>query len=370
MMPMRLLLLSCVGAAFFSQAQAQDMTLNPLPTDRPLVIAHRGASALRPEHTLAAYAKAIEDGADFIEPDLVATRDGALVARHENEIGGTTDVAAHPEFAARKTSKTIDGHAVTGWFTEDFTLAELKALRARERLPELRGTAFDGQFQIVTLDEIIDFTAAEAAARGRMIGLIPEIKHPTYFQQRGLAMERKVLDTLQAHAYTRTAPVVIQSFEVSNLKELHGLLGPERSNIALLQLIDQSDRQPGDVLAAGGAQTYAEMITPAGLRAIAAYAQYLGPSVRAIVPVEDGRLGPPTALVRDAHAAGLRVAPWTLRPENFFLPASLRQGDAPAARAIEGTLEEMHRLLGAGVDAFFTDDPALGRQAVDRLMDQ
>ena len=204
-----------------TDGQAQEA---PIAT-KVLVIGHRGASALRPEHTLASYGKAIADGADFIDPDLVMTRDGVPVARHENEISGTTDVAQHAEFAARKTTKTIDGHAVTGWFTEDFTLDELKTLRARERLPELRSTAYDGQFQIPTLEEIIDFVAAESATSGRVIGIIPEIKHSTYFHKNGLPMEDRVLAILAAHAYTRTAPVEIQSFEIANLRYLRSKLG-------------------------------------------------------------------------------------------------------------------------------------------------
>ncbi|WP_049620657.1 glycerophosphodiester phosphodiesterase [Frateuria defendens] len=331
-----------------------------------LVYAHRGASALRPEHTLAAYAKAIEDGADFVEPDLVSTRDGVLVARHENEIGGTTDVAAHPEFAARKTTKTIDGKAVTGWFTEDFTLAELKTLRARERLPQLRGTRYDGQFQLLTLEEIIDFVAAESAARGRVIGLIPEIKHGTYFQQHGLAMEDKLLATLAAHAYTRTAPVEIQSFEVANLKYLRGRLGQDHANIRLLQLLDDADQQPGDVIAAGGMLRYADMMTPAGLRAIAAYADAIGPNLREVIPLAaDGTLAAPAPLVHDAHAARLEVHPYTFRPENYFQAKNFwRGGDAKTFNA-QGSVAEMHAYLDAGIDAFFTDDPALGRRALE-----
>jgi glycerophosphoryl diester phosphodiesterase len=357
-------LVACMGATLSSTTSAQ--ALRPLPTDKPLVIGHRGASALRPEHTLASYAKAIEDGADFIEPDLVPTRDGALVSRHENEIGGTTDVAAHSEFASRRTTKTIDGHTIVGWFTEDFSLAELKTLRARERLPELRGTTFDGQFQIVTLEEIIDFAAAEAAARGRVIGIIPEIKHPTYFQQRGLAMEAKVLATLQAHAYTRSAPVVIQSFEVANLKQLRTLLGDAHPNIQLLQLTSAPDEQPGDVLAAGGTLTYAQMLSPAGLKDIARYAQILGPNIRSIIPLDARqRLGTPTTLVRDAHAAGLKVEPYTFRPENYFLPGDKHEGDAPSTRHDAGSIAEMRAYLDAGIDGLFTDDPALGRVAVD-----
>jgi len=335
-------------------------------TSKVLVIGHRGASALRPEHTLASYAKAIADGADVIEPDLVMTRDGVMVARHENNIANTTDVADHPEFAARKTTKVIDGQRVTGWFTEDFTLAELKTLRARERLPELRGNAWDGQFQIVTLDEIIDFVAAESAARGRVIGLIPEIKHSSYFQRIGLPMEDELLATLAAHAYTRTAPVEIQSFEIANLKYLRGKLGNAHPNITLLQLIDEPTMHPGDVLAVGGALTYAQMITPAGLRAIAQYADAIGPDYHAIIPyTADGHLGTPTTLVHDAHAAGLQVHPYTFRPENTFLAKNFWQGDDPNTRNAAGMLAQLRVYLDTGIDAFFTDDPALGRQAVD-----
>ena len=201
------------------------------PTAKPLVIAHRGASASLPEHTLAAYARAIGEGADYIEPDLVATRDGVLVARHENEIGGTTDVAAHPEFASRRTTRTVDGHELEGWFVEDFTLDELRTLRARERLPQLRSTAFDGRYPVPTFDEIVDLVAREATARGRVIGLIPEIKHSSYFIARGLPMEERLLDALAAHPYTRTAPVVIQSFETANLRALRARLGDDRANI-------------------------------------------------------------------------------------------------------------------------------------------
>jgi glycerophosphoryl diester phosphodiesterase len=326
-----------------------------------LVIGHRGASALRPEHTLASYGKAIEDGADFIEPDLVSTRDGVLVARHENEIGGTTDVASHPEFASRKTTKTIDGVAGTGWFTEDFTLAEIKTLRARERLPDIRGTRYDGAFQVVTLDEIIDFVAAESAAHDRVIGIIPEIKHGTYFQAQKLPMEDKVLAILAAHAYTRTAPVEIQSFEVANLKYLRGKLGSSHPNIRLLQLMDAPGAHPAD----DPAMTYARMMTPAGLAAVRRYADAIGPSVRALIPLAaDGSLGKPTALIDDAHRAGLEVHPYTFRPENQFLAKEFRSTDGDAARNEAGSIAEIRTYIAAGVDAFFTDDPALGRRAL------
>ncbi|WP_425477534.1 glycerophosphodiester phosphodiesterase [Dyella solisilvae] len=346
---------------------AADVQANEAPlAPKVLVIGHRGASALRPEHTLASYGKAIADGADFIEPDLVMTRDGVPVARHENEISGTTDVAQHAEFASRKTTKTIDGHAVTGWFTEDFTLDELKTLRARERLPQLRSTAYDGQFQIPTLDEIIDFVATESATRGRVIGIIPEIKHSTYFQKAGLPMEDRVLAILAAHAYTRTAPVEIQSFEIANLRYLRGKLGKAHPNIRLLQLLDDPGDQPYDVVAAGGKLSYGDMMKPAGLREIASYADAIGPNIRAIIPLNaDSTLGQPTALVHDAHAAKLELHPFTFRPENYFQARNFWKGSDPKTFNEAGSVAEIRAYLDAGIDAFFTDDPAIGREAVD-----
>jgi glycerophosphoryl diester phosphodiesterase len=348
-------------------AMANPVHANEAPLARKvLVIGHRGASALRPEHTLASYGKAIADGADFIEPDLVMTRDGVMVARHENEIGGTTDVATHAEFAARKTTKTVDGNQVTGWFTEDFTLAELKTLRARERLPQYRSTAFDGEFQIPTLDEIIDFVASESATQGRVIGIIPEIKHGTYFQHLGLPMEDRLLQVLNAHAYTRTAPVEIQSFEISNLRYLRTKLGRQHPNIRLLQLMDDEGEQPYDVIAAGHSLTYAQMMTPTGLHDIASYADAIGPSIRSIIPLDaDGKLGKPSQLVHDAHKAGLEVHPYTFRPENVFQAKDFWHGSDQKTFNEAGSIAEMHAYLDAGVDAFFTDDPAIGRKALD-----
>ncbi len=331
-----------------------------------LVIGHRGEPARRPEHTLASYGLAIADGADFIEPDLVMSRDGVMVARHENEIGSTTDVADHPEFALRKTRKTIDGQEVSGWFTEDFSLAELKTLRARERLPLLRGTAFDGAFQIVTLDEIIDFVAAESAVVGHPVGIIPEIKHGTYFRKLGLPMEDRLLATLAAHSYTRTAPVEIQSFEVGNLQYLRSKLGHAHANIRLLQLIDEPQLQPYDVLFAGGKLTYAQMMTPAGLRDVSRYADAIGPSIEAIIPrTADGHMGQPTTLVHDAHALGLELHPYTFRPENQFLAKDFWHGDDPHTFNDAGLIAQIDAYLDTGIDAFFTDDAAIGRRAVD-----
>lgn len=362
MKPLCWIALATLGLALPYAAHAVEKPI----AAKVLVIGHRGASALRPEHTLASYGKAIADGADFIEPDLVMTKDGVPVARHENEISGTTDVASHPEFAGRKATKTIDGRMVTGWFTEDFTLAELKTLRARERLPELRSTKYDGQFQIPTLDEIIDFVATESATRERVIGIIPEIKHGTYFQKAKLPMEDRVLAILAAHAYTRTAPVEIQSFEIANLRYLRGKLGKSHPNIHLLQLLDDAKEQPYDVVAAGGKLTYGEMMTPAGLRDIAGYADAIGPNIRAIIPLaKDGTLGQPTSLAHDAHAVKLELHPYTFRPENHFQAKNFWQGSDPKAFNEAGSVAEIRAYLDAGVDAFFTDDPAIGRKAVD-----
>ncbi len=352
-------------------AGALVMTANSQANEAPLakkvlVIGHRGASALRPEHTLASYGKAIADGADFIEPDLVMTKDGVPVARHENEISGTTDVAQHAEFASRKTTKTIDGEKVTGWFTEDFTLTELKTLRARERLPQFRSTAYDGQFQIPTLDEIIDFVATESATQGRVIGIIPEIKHGTYFQKAGLPMEDRVLAILAAHTYTRTAPVEIQSFEIANLRYLRGKLGKDHPNIRLLQLLGDAKEEPYDVVAAGKKLTFAQMMTPAGLRDIAGYADAIGPNIRSIIPLAaDGTLGKPTSLAHDAHAVKLELHPYTFRPENYFQAKNFWQGSDPKTFNEAGSIAEIRAYLDAGVDAFFTDDPAIGRKALD-----
>jgi glycerophosphoryl diester phosphodiesterase len=307
--------------------------------DRPIVIAHRGASGLLPEHTIAAYTRAIDDGADFIEPDLVPTRDGVLVARHENEISGTTDVASRAEFADRKTTKTIDGASVTGWFTEDFTLAELKTLRARERLPELRGTANDGRFEIPSLDEIITL------AKARGVGIYPETKHPTYFAAIGLPLEAKLVAALDAAGWRDAdAPVFIQSFEVTNLKRLDGMTG-----VRLIQLV-AAEGGPAD----GTYRSYAEMLTPEGLKAVAAYADGIGPEKTLVIPRgPDMRLTSPTRLVADAHAAGLKVHPWTFRAENYFLPTDHRKGEDP--RAHGDLVGEIRAYLATGIDGLFSD---------------
>jgi glycerophosphoryl diester phosphodiesterase len=318
----------------------------------PLVIGHRGASGYRPEHTLASYRLAIGMGADYIEPDLVSTRDHVLVARHENNIAETTDVADHPEFADRETTKTIDGIEVTGWFTEDFTLAELRTLRARERLPDLRpaNTAFDGLDQVPTLQEVIDL------AKRAGVGIYPETKHPTYFDSIGLSLEEPLVETLHANGYRgRNAPVFIQSFEVANLKELN-----RRTRVPLVQLLDATG-QPYDFVVAGDPRTYQDLATPEGLREIATYADGVGPNKNLIVPRDDaGNLLDPTSFVRDAHRAGLVVHPWTFRKENSFLPNDFRQGN-PASpefpRATGDAPAEFRLFFRLGVDGLFSDHP-------------
>ncbi|MBM7491057.1 glycerophosphoryl diester phosphodiesterase [Micromonospora luteifusca] len=321
--------------------------------DRPIVIGHRGASGYRPEHTLEAYRLAIRMGADYIEPDLVSTSDGVLVARHENEISGTTDVAARPEFATRKATKTIDGVAVTGWFTEDFTLAELKTLRAKERLPQARvpNTAFDGRFEVPTLQEVIDLARAEGRARGRTIGIYPETKHPSYFASIGLPLEEPLLRVLRHNKLDRkNSPVFIQSFETANLRRLSRL-----TDVKLIQLLDATGR-PYDFTVAGDTRSYQDLASPAGLKWIAGYADGIGANKNLIVPRDAaGALLAPTNVVRDAHRERLLVHSWTFRAENQFLPMNFRIGTDPNARG--DITAEYELFLGLGLDGVFTDQP-------------
>ncbi len=319
------------------------------------VIAHRGASGYRPEHTIASYELAIEQGADIIEPDLVSTADGVLVARHENEIGGTTDVAAHPEFAARHTTKTIDGRSVTGWFTEDFTLAELRTLRAVERLPQMRpgNTVYDGRFAIPTFDEVLDLAVAAGRRTGRTIGVAPETKHPSHFAALGLSLTEPLLASLRRVGWDHAgAPVIVQSFETGNLRDLAG-----RSGVPLAQLVD-SHGAPFDRQLAGDPTTYADLLTPVGLREVSTYAGWLAPHKHLVLPRDaDGALTGEHRLVDEAHEVGLRVVAWTFRLENHFLPADLRRRGGPNA---PGSLtRELRAALRAGVDAVFTDHPDL-----------
>lgn len=323
---------------------------------RPLAIGHRGTAGYRPEHTLASYQLAIDLGADFIEPDLVSTRDGHLVARHENDISGTTDVSNHPEFASRKATKVVDGLSVTGWFTEDFTLAELKTLRARERLPALRpqNAAFDDRFEIPTFEEVIALAQREGHRRHRVIGIYPETKHPTYFQRIGLALEEPLIRTLQRTGLgDRRDAVFIQSFEVANLQKLRRM-----TRLPLIQLIDAAGA-PFDFVAAGDPRTYADLVTPAGLHEVARYADGIGVNKNLIVPRDaTGKLLAPTRLIPDAHAEHLLVHAWTFRAENTFLPLDFQIGDPanPLFVGLRGDFPaELKLFLGLGLDGVFAD---------------
>lgn len=317
---------------------------------QPLVIGHRGACGYRPEHTLESYRLAIRLGADYIEPDLVITADGVLVTRHENEISGTTDVAGHPEFAGRRTTRTIDGRTVTGWFVEDFTLAELRTLRAKERLPGVRpqNTLFDGRFPIPTFQEILDLASAEERRLGRPIGIYPETKFPSYFASIGLPLEEPLVRTLYRNGFDDPAHhVLIQSFETANLRRLRRL-----TDLRLIQLIDAVD-PPWDLVAAGEVH---DLHTPAGLAGIAAYAWGIG--VDKDLLVREG-----ATMVQHAHRAGLAVHAWTIRAENRFLPAEFRIGPEPDARG--DVTAEYEMFLRMGVDGFFTDHPDTAVAAVN-----
>jgi len=320
----------------------------------PLIIGHRGCSGERPEHTLASYRRAIEQGADFIEPDLVLTKDGVFVCRHENEISGTTNVAAHPEFADRKATKTIDGQSITGWFTEDFTLAEIKTLRARERLGQLRpaNAAFDGQFEVATFDEIL------ALAKAAKVGIYPELKHPTYFAKIGLPMEARFAKKVKAAGLnSKAAPIFVQCFETASLIKLRGMITCRQ-----IFLMD-AEGSPVDFMATGDKRTFADLATPEGLRFIATFADGIGPYKAMIQPTDkDGNWTKPTSLVADAHAAGLALHPYTFRAENSFLPPALRLGDPKAADylAQHGNMAaEIQHFVALGIEGLFSDFPGL-----------
>ena len=321
-----------------------------VPVQAQLIIAHRGASGERPEHTLAAYERAIDAGADFIEPDLVVTKDLVLVARHENELSGTTDVASRDEFEHRRREKEIDGQRVAGWFAEDFTLAELRTLRAKERIPELRpaNARFDGLYTVPTFAEIVALVRAKEAETGRTIGLYPELKHPAFLLSQGIDSVDLLVAALKKERLDgREAPLFIQSFEVAPLQRLDKLV-----DARLVQLI-ASDGGPADE----PGMTYADMITPSGLARIATYADAIGPNAELVVGA-DGR---PTGLVADAHKAGLKVHAWTLRKENAFLPPPLRRGSAEGATG--NFAAAWAALAASGVDGLFTDDPRLAVKA-------
>lgn len=318
--------------------------------DSMLIIAHRGSSAERPEHTLAAYERAIDQGADYIEPDLVATKDLVLVSRHENELSGTTDVASREEFEDRRRDKTIDGRLVAGWFAEDFTLAELRTLRAKERIPSLRpaNARFDGLYQVPTLADIVKLVRAKEAETGRRIGIFPELKHPSFLlQSEGIDLVDLLLREFRQLGITPADPVFIQSFEIAPLQRLRSR-APGFKQVLLVA--------PGQGPADEPALRYDEMVTPSGLAEVAKYADAVGAHIAMVLNPD----GTPTPLVADARAAGLAVHAWTIRPENEFLPAMLRTGDDPKGRGC-GDVKLAELLKAAGVAGVFTDGPLKGR---------
>ncbi|WP_426362970.1 glycerophosphodiester phosphodiesterase [Streptomyces sp. E-08] len=320
----------------------------------PTVIGHRGASGYRPEHTLGSYRHALDLGAHVVEQDLVPTRDGHLVCRHENDITGTTDVADHPEFASRRTTKTVDGVALTGWFTEDFTLAELKTLRAKERIPATRqeNTLYDGRWTIPTFEEVLRWAEDEGRRRGREVWLHVETKHPSYFRSLGLGLEERLAKLLRRYGRHRAnSPVFLQSFEPSSIQRLAKLV--DAPGVVLLS---GAGSRPWDFVEAGDPRTVADLVTPEGLRWIASYAQGIGPTLDLVIPKDaSGRLGTPTTLVRDAHAQGLILHPYTHRNENTFLPAEYRRGTDPTAYG--DAFGSLKRYLETGIDGIFADNP-------------
>lgn len=319
------------------------------------MIAHRGASGYRPEHTLAAYRLAAELGADYLEPDLVATLDGVLVARHENEISTTTDVADHPVFADRRITKVVNGTAVTGWFVEDFTYAELRMLRTRERMPGLRAanTAYDGHEPIPTFDEVVEVARQESVRLGRPIGVCPELKDPTHFRRLSLPLEELLTERLIALGLDAAdGRILVQSFEPASLRRLSVM-----SAVPLVQLVDVAG-SPYDFAGAGDRRTYADLLTPSGLREMSTYAHVLGAHKDLVIPrTPTGALGQPTDLVDRAHRAGLAVHVWTFRAEQRFRPT----GVTFAA--------ELDRYTATGIDGLFADQPDLATEAAHRHLE-
>ncbi|MFJ7770411.1 glycerophosphodiester phosphodiesterase [Streptomyces sp. NPDC097107] len=324
----------------------------------PTVIGHRGASGYRPEHTFGAYELALDMGADIVEAgDLVPTRDGHLVCRHEPEIGGTTDVADHPEFTDRKRTKQLDGVSVTGWFTEDFTLAELKTLRATERIPANRphNTLYDGRWEIPTFEEVLRWQNEQTRKRGKQVWIYPELKHPTYFRKLGLGTEERLARLLRKYGKDRkNSPVIIQSFEPTSIQRMNKLVGNP-----LAVLLSGANSRPWDFVETGDPRTTADLITPKGLKEIASYAQGIGPTLDLVIPKDSaGRLTEPTTLVRDAHRAGLILHPYTMRNENPFLPADFRKGSDPDAYG--DAFGAFRTYFATGIDGVFTDHPDTG----------
>lgn len=333
-------------------------------TGGPIVVAHRGACGYRPEHTLASYQVAIDLGADFIETDLLLTRDGVLVARHDAELSVSTDVADRPEFAHRRRRGLVDGRELTGWFIDDFTLAEVKSLYARERIPELRpaNQSYDGRLRVPTFDEIITVAVEGGRRRGRPVGLYPELKHPTYLAEQGLSAEDALMETLREFRLERAGiPVFVQCYEPSVLRRLAA-----RTSVPLVQLVDITGR-PYDWEKAEDGRRFVDMLTPTGLREVSTYAAVLGAHKSLVVPRDpEGRLGHPGRLVSDAHGLGMAVHAWTFRNENSFLPADRRRGWEAAAHG--DAPGEFAVYFGAGVDGVITDHPDTAVAARDQAL--
>ncbi|MFF3364737.1 glycerophosphodiester phosphodiesterase [Streptomyces misionensis] len=347
------------GAARAAEARAAKPAgrgLKGLPV--PTVIGHRGASGYRPEHTFGSYELALDLGADIVEAgDLCPTRDGHLVCRHEPEIGGTTDVADHPEFAGRKTTKVLDGVPTTGWFTEDFTLAELKTLRAIERIPANRphNTLYNGRWEIPTFEEVLVWQDEQTRKRGKQVWIYPETKHPTYFRKLGLGLEERVAKLLRKHGKDgRNSPVILQSFEPTSIERLNRLV-----DNPLVVLLSTADSRPWDFVETGDPRTVADLITPKGLREIAGYAQGIGPTLDLVIPRKaDGTLAEPSSLVADAHRVGLILHPYTMRNENPFLPAEFRKSGA--ADGYGDAFGAFKAYFETGIDGVFTDNADTG----------
>ncbi|MEV7899018.1 glycerophosphodiester phosphodiesterase [Streptomyces cyaneofuscatus] len=353
---------AALGLAGTAQAQAAERgrgghggghgSLRDLPV--PTVIGHRGASGYRPEHTLGSYQLALDLGAHIVEQDLVPTKDGHLVCRHENDITATTDVADHPEFAGRKATKRIDGVSYTGWFTEDFTLAELKTLRATERIPGNRpdNTLYDGRWTIPTFEEVLRWADREGRKRRKPVWLYVETKHPTYFRSLGLGLEEPLARLLRRYGRDRrNAPLILQSFEPSSVQRLARLVDTPR-----IVLLSGPTTRPWDFVESGDPRTVADLVTPAGLKWIASYAQGIGPTLDLVIPKDAaGRLTTPTTLVKDAHARGLLLHPYTLRNENSFLPADFRRGTDP--NGYGDVFGAAAAYFATGIDGIFSDHP-------------
>jgi glycerophosphoryl diester phosphodiesterase len=367
-----------VLAASAIPAMAASSSPNPAPAaegrasttanglEEPLVLAHRGASGYRPEHTIAAYELAVAQGADYIEPDLVSTKDGVLVDRHEPEISGTSDVASHPEFAGRRATKVLDGVPTTGWFTEDFTLAELKSLRAKERLPQVRqeNTIYDGRYEIPTFEEVLKLREALSKKYDRTIGIIPEIKHSTYQHANLMDPERELMRLVTAYGLNKKdAPLWVQSFELGNLVRLRTDLGYKANSVFLAT----NGGAPYDLVAAQHPRTYSDLLKADSLKELSAWINGIGPDKGLVIPrTADGILGQPTTLVADAHAAGLTVTPWTFRAENTFLPADYQVGSNPADYG--RIIDEVVTYLRTGVDGVFCDQPDICVVARDQFL--